>query len=410
MLGGKSIAHSIFAMVSGIPYKPHTAALIAVLFIVLGLLVVRQPAEAGPGDYGSCDGSSGAYFYWDSNYSGQCLRVSGGLDNFGSVPGDHNDKARSIDLRGIGYIRVCLHADAGNCRTFTEDIPDLAPHSYESSISSAYVWADRWGSCDGRTGAYLYWNASYGGNCLRIFNDVTNLADFTWNGKSHNDQAHSIQFVGISYLRVCLHADAGNCTEFFQSVPNLAPHSYESSISSVYMSPKPTATPAPTITPTPTVTPTTTPPFTEINITNVFQDPLPKTCFDVMDSGQAFLFSVCDNDFQDGFPVSHAACDDGSDTICNDEDPALGSVTITVDLAVYHVEVGKTPLNITADATKGICSGGPTCTLTFSSSSGARPWNPWDVAGPGGSWPPDGIVDLPNDILGVIQHFNQTKP
>ena len=148
-----------------------------------------------------------------------------------------------------------------------------------------------------------------------------------------------------------------------------------------------------------------TPKHDAINITNVFQDPLPKTCFDVMDSGQTFLFSVCDNDFQDGFPVSHAACDDGNDTVCNDEDPAEGSVTITVDPAVYHVEVGKTPLNITADATKGICSGSSTCSLTFTNTSGARPWNPWDVAGPGGSWPPDGVIDLPNDILGVIQHF-----
>ena len=30
---------------------------------------------------------------------------------------------------------------------------------------------------------------------------------------------------------------------------------------------------------------------------------------------------------------------------------------------------------------------------------------PWDVHGPGQSADLDGIVDLPNDILGVIQHF-----
>ena len=144
-------------------------------------------------------------------------------------------------------------------------------------------------------------------------------------------------------------------------------------------------------------------PFTEIFITNVFQDPLPKSCFDVMDSGQGLLFSVCDNDFQ-GAPESHAACDDGSDTICNDEDPTEGIVTITLDNDTYHVEVGKTPLNITADTTKGECSG-VKCALTFTNTSGARPWNPWDVAGPGNSWPPDGVIDLPNDILGVILHF-----
>ena len=141
-----------------------------------------------------------------------------------------------------------------------------------------------------------------------------------------------------------------------------------------------------------------------------------------MDSGQTPLFTVCDNDFQDGFPVSHAACDDGSDNICNDEDPAEGSVTVSVDQAVYHVKVGdKVPDNIIADATKGVCSGGPTCSLTFTNTSfttnettsitgGASPWFPWDVAGPNNSWPPDGFVDLPNDILGVIQHHSQTKP
>ena len=31
------------------------------------------------------------------------------------------------------------------------------------------------------------------------------------------------------------------------------------------------------------------------------------------------------------------------------------------------------------------------------------PWDYYDVAGPGGG-PPDGVIDLPNDILGVIQH------
>ena len=39
-------------------------------------------------------------------------------------------------------------------------------------------------------------------------------------------------------------------------------------------------------------------PSSEIRITNTYQNPLPKTCFDVMDSDQVFLFSVCDNDFQ----------------------------------------------------------------------------------------------------------------
>ncbi len=149
----------------------------------------------------------------------------------------------------------------------------------------------------------------------------------------------------------------------------------------------------------------------EINITNVTQLSQPKTCFDVMDSGQTFLFTACDNDFQ-GAPVSHAACDDGIDTICDDEDPTEGSVTITVDPAIYNVEAGKTPLNITADATTGTCSGGGFCLLTFTNTTGVRPWFPWDVSGGGGQCdtPPDGVVDLANDILCVIKHFQDTKP
>ena len=148
-----------------------------------------------------------------------------------------------------------------------------------------------------------------------------------------------------------------------------------------------------------------------LTITNVYQNPLPKSCFDVMDSGQTFLFSVCDNDFQ-GTPNFAPPCD----AACSDEDPALGSIRVTVDPGIYHVEVSKVPLNITADTTKGVCSGGPACELTFTSTSfaknqttgitgAAKPWFPWDVAGPNDSWPPDGIVDLTNDIFGVIQHY-----
>lgn len=66
--------------------------------------------------------------------------------------------------------------------------------------------------------------------------DVSNLANETWLGVNFNDRTKSIQFVGISYVRVCLHADAGNCIQLTGSVANLAPLSYESSISSVYFS------------------------------------------------------------------------------------------------------------------------------------------------------------------------------
>lgn len=35
-----------------------------------------------------------------------------------------------------------------------------------------------------------------------------------------------------------------------------------------------------------------------------------------------------------------------------------------------------------------------------------NPWDFFDVLGPGAALPTDGIIDLPNDILGVLQHFS----
>ena len=35
-----------------------------------------------------------------------------------------------------------------------------------------------------------------------------------------------------------------------------------------------------------------------------------------------------------------------------------------------------------------------------------NPWDFYDVLGPGAALPTDGIIDLPNDVLGVIQHFS----
>ena len=35
-----------------------------------------------------------------------------------------------------------------------------------------------------------------------------------------------------------------------------------------------------------------------------------------------------------------------------------------------------------------------------------NPWDFYDVAGPDGVPIPDGVIDLPNDILGVIAQFN----
>ena len=37
-----------------------------------------------------------------------------------------------------------------------------------------------------------------------------------------------------------------------------------------------------------------------------------------------------------------------------------------------------------------------------------NPWDFYDVLGPGATLPTDGVIDLPNDVLGVIQHFSPT--
>ena len=60
-----------------------------------------------------------------------------------------------------------------------------------------------------------------------------------------------------------------------------------------------------------------------------------------------------------------------------------------------------------ADTDGDGCRDGAEVLLPASEGGQRDPLNPYDfydVAGPGGG-PPDGIIDLPNDILGVIQHF-----
>jgi hypothetical protein len=37
-----------------------------------------------------------------------------------------------------------------------------------------------------------------------------------------------------------------------------------------------------------------------------------------------------------------------------------------------------------------------------------NPYDFYDVLGPGAALPTDGVIDLPNDISGVIQHFSST--
>jgi hypothetical protein len=147
-----------------------------------------------------------------------------------------------------------------------------------------------------------------------------------------------------------------------------------------------------------------------INITNIGQYALPKSCFKVLDPGQVPYFEVCDNDFA-GAPESDPIC--GPDAICGDDDPAPGSIVVSVDPGDYRVVVGQAAPEHTAVTPKSSCTyptpvGGDTCELTFINTPKVRPWHPWDLTGgPGGA--PDGVVRVA-DILAVIQHYFDDKP
>jgi len=143
-----------------------------------------------------------------------------------------------------------------------------------------------------------------------------------------------------------------------------------------------------------------------ISITAMGQYALPKTCFQVRDSAQTPLFDVCDNDWDNGFPQSHAAC--VPDGVCDDEDTAEGSVNVTVAGGDYRVVQTQAPPEHTSDASKKTCDTTPgDCQLAFTNTPKTRPWFPWDLTGPGGVL--DGKVTVA-DILAVIQHYPQQKP
>ena len=142
-------------------------------------------------------------------------------------------------------------------------------------------------------------------------------------------------------------------------------------------------------------------PVPQIRITNLGQYALPKSCFQVTDVSQSPLFTVCDNDFQ-GAPASNAAC--VPDGVCEDEDPADGSIHVSVSAGTYNVSESKAPPSHTADASKLSCDtvGGGTCQLTFVNEPDTKPWFPWDTDN-------DGQVGF-GDFLLLLQHYNQTKP
>ena len=81
--------------------------------------------------------------------------------------------------------------------------------------------------------------------------------------------------------------------------------------------------------------------------------PLSQSCFNVRDSGQAFLFKVCDNDFQ-GAPQSHALCT--PDGVCNDEVSNVGEISVTVSSASFSILESKAPPGYLADPNPQTCT------------------------------------------------------
>ena len=144
-----------------------------------------------------------------------------------------------------------------------------------------------------------------------------------------------------------------------------------------------------------------------ISITNVGQYALPKTCFQVRNPNQVPYFQVCDN-----APVWELdpVCGDG---VCDDEDPALGSIRVSVVPGDYRVVLSYGAPEHTADGAKAVCTnftpvGGDTCELTFTNVPKVRPWHPWDITGGPGNTP-DGVVRV-QDILEVVNHYFDDKP
>ncbi len=145
------------------------------------------------------------------------------------------------------------------------------------------------------------------------------------------------------------------------------------------------------------------PKTSEINITKLSQRPAPQSCYRILTPAQVLLFRVCDNNFQAGFPESNTLCDPDGTTLCEDADPANGSIRVVVSTGTYHVTEFKAPPLHTPDPTKQICNaaGGNKCELTFVNTPTVRPWFPWDVDG-------NGAVAAP-DFFAVLGRFGQCK-
>jgi TolB protein len=140
-------------------------------------------------------------------------------------------------------------------------------------------------------------------------------------------------------------------------------------------------------------------PVPRVSIKNVGQYALPKTCFEVRNTSQVPHFTVCDNDFA-GAPEIDPAC--SPDFSCNDDDPAPGSVRVSVLQGQYTIVETTVAPNHVADASKEACDTSIACNLAFINTPNNAPWFPWDLNG-------DGAV-AGTDFFAVLAHFGQTKP
>jgi hypothetical protein len=142
----------------------------------------------------------------------------------------------------------------------------------------------------------------------------------------------------------------------------------------------------------------------QINITNLGQYALPKTCFEVRNASQVPYFQVCDNDFLGAPEIDPICLPDG---VCSDDDPVLGSIRIPVAPGDYHVVERQAAPRHTDATGKQTCTvptaiAGGKCSLTFFNQPSTRPWHPWDINN-------DGVVRVA-DIVAVVQHYGLDKP
>jgi hypothetical protein len=199
--------------------------------------------------YDCGDGSrNGAYLYKSQNYGGDCLFLDANVSDLNHVPGGFNDQVRSLKVRGISYVQLCKDADRGSCKNpaFNSDQSNLEIYGELGRETSSVYFNPPPSPYDcgnqTATGAYLFKSADYGGDCLFLTSDVSDLSHLPGD---FNDQVRSLRLRNISYVQLCKDADRGTCHNpaFSTDQPNLEIHGdLGRESSSVYFAPPPACT------------------------------------------------------------------------------------------------------------------------------------------------------------------------